>query len=57
MKVEIYDPAMCCSSGLCGPAIDPALVRVNDAMMARKRQGVEVGRYNLAQQMLGFTLI
>lgn len=50
MKVEIYDPAMCCSSGLCGPAIDPVLVRVNDAVMALKRQGVKVERYNLAQQ-------
>jgi len=50
MKVEIYDPAMCCSSGLCGPAIDPLLVRVNDAVMALKRQGIEVERYNLAQQ-------
>ena len=50
MKIEIYDPAMCCSSGLCGPAIDPALVKVNDAVMALKRQGVEVERFNLAQQ-------
>lgn len=50
MKVEIYDPAMCCSSGLCGPAIDPALVKVNDAILALKRQNVEVERYNLAQQ-------
>lgn len=50
MKVAIYDPAMCCSTGLCGPAIDPVLVRVNDAVMALKRQGVEVERYNLAQQ-------
>ncbi|HDH53272.1 MAG TPA: arsenic metallochaperone ArsD family protein, partial [Nitrospirae bacterium] len=29
MKVEIYDPAMCCSSGMCGPSIDPALVKIN----------------------------
>ncbi len=50
MKVEIYDPAMCCSSGLCGPAIDPTLVKVNDAIIALKKQGVEVERYNLAQQ-------
>ena len=50
MKVEIYDPAMCCSSGLCGPAIDPVLVKMNDAIIALKQQGVEVERYNLAQQ-------
>lgn len=54
MKVEIYDPAMCCSSGLCGPAIDPVLIRVNDAVMSLKRQGVAVERYNLAQQTKRF---
>lgn len=50
MKVEIYDPAMCCSSGLCGPALDPVLVKMNDAVLALKKQGVEVDRFNLAQQ-------
>jgi phage terminase large subunit-like protein len=54
MKIVIYDPAMCCSSGLCGPAIDPALVTVNDAIIALKKQGVEVVRFNLAQQPKNF---
>ncbi|MDA8087344.1 MAG: arsenite efflux transporter metallochaperone ArsD [Nitrospiraceae bacterium] len=50
MKIDIYDPPMCCSSGLCGPTLDPVLVKVNDALMALKRQGVQVERYNLVQQ-------
>ena len=50
MKIEIYDPPMCCSSGLCGPALDPVLVKVNDALMALKRQGVQIERYNPTQQ-------
>ena len=50
MKIEIYDPAMCCSSGLCGPSIDPVLVKMNDAVLALKKQDVEVVRFNLAQQ-------
>lgn len=50
MKIEIYDPAMCCSSGLCGPSLDPVLVKMNDAVLALKKQGVEVERFNLAQQ-------
>lgn len=54
MKVEIYDPPLCCSSGLCGPALDPVLVKMNDAVMALKKQGVEVERYNLAQQPQSF---
>lgn len=54
MKIEIYDPAMCCSSGLCGPAIDPVLIKVNDAIIALKRQNVEVERFNLSQQTKSF---
>ncbi|MBI4699453.1 MAG: arsenite efflux transporter metallochaperone ArsD [Nitrospirae bacterium] len=50
MKIEIYDPAMCCSSGMCGPSIDPVLVKMNEAALALKKQGVEVLRFNLAQQ-------
>ncbi len=50
MKIEIYDPAMCCSSGLCGPTLDPVLVRMNDAVLALRKQGVEIERFNLAQQ-------
>jgi len=50
MKIEIYDPAMCCSSGLCGPSMDPVLVKMNEAVLALKKQGVEVTRFNLAQQ-------
>jgi len=54
MKIEIYDPAMCCSSGLCGPSVDPALVKMNDAVLALKKQNVEVERFNLAQQPKAF---
>ena len=50
MKIEIYDPPMCCSSGVCGPSIDPGLVKMNDAVLALKKQGVEVERYNISQQ-------
>ena len=50
MKIEIYDPAMCCSSGLCGPSIDPVLVKMNEAVLALKKQGIEIERFNLAQQ-------
>ncbi len=50
MKIEIYDPAMCCSSGICGPAIDPALVKVNETVLSLQKQDITVTRYNLAQQ-------
>jgi hypothetical protein len=54
MKIEIYDPAMCCSSGLCGPSLDPVLVKMNEAVLALQKQGVEVTRFNLTQQPKNF---
>lgn len=54
-KVAIYDPALCCSTGLCGPVIDPVLIKVNDTVLALKKQGVEVERFNLSQQIKDFT--
>lgn len=53
-NVAIYDPALCCSTGLCGPVVNPVLVKVNDAVLALKKQGVEVERFNLAQQIKEF---
>lgn len=50
-RLEIYDPPMCCSSGLCGPVLDPTLVAVNDALLALTKQGVEVVRFNPVQQL------
>ncbi|AMV36362.1 arsenite efflux transporter metallochaperone ArsD [Planctomyces sp. SH-PL62] len=53
-KLAVYDPPMCCSTGVCGPAVDPTLPRVSADLDWLKRQGVEVERYNLAQQPQAF---
>ena len=50
MKIEIFDPAMCCPTGVCGPAVDPKLVRFAADLDWLASQGVDVSRYNLAQQ-------
>jgi len=48
MTVAIYEPAMCCPTGVCGPGIDPELLRVSAAVEAlNKCSGVEVRRFNL----------
>ncbi len=54
MKIEIYDPPMCCSTGVCGPSVDPTLVRFAADVDWLHRQGVEVQRYNLSQQPAAF---
>jgi len=49
-KIEIYDPPMCCPSGVCGPDVDPKLVQFAADLEWLKGKGVIVERYNLAQQ-------
>lgn len=51
LRIDIYDPPMCCSTGLCGPVLDPVLVAVNDALLAMTKQGVAIARYNPVQQL------
>ena len=46
-RVQIYDPPMCCPTGLCGPTIDPALLNINEAVIALKSEGILVERYQL----------
>lgn len=48
--IEVFDPAMCCSTGICGPSVDPALVRFAADLDWLAAQGVTVERFNLAQQ-------
>jgi AhpD family alkylhydroperoxidase len=48
--IEVFDPAMCCSTGVCGPSVDPALVRFAADLDWLSGQGVTVERFNLAQQ-------
>ncbi len=50
MKIQIFDPPMCCPTGVCGPSVDPELVRFAADLEWLSRQGVAVERYNLAQQ-------
>jgi len=47
-KVEIFDPAMCCSTGVCGPSVDPELTRVSSAVYSLEQKNFDVTRYNLA---------
>ena len=49
-KIEVFDPAMCCSTGVCGPKVDPSLARFASDLEALKRAGASVTRYNLSQQ-------
>ncbi|MGO9274088.1 MAG: arsenite efflux transporter metallochaperone ArsD [Terriglobia bacterium] len=53
-KVEVFDPPMCCSTGVCGPTVDPALARFTADLHWLANEGVQVERYNLSQQPQAF---
>ena len=52
--LEVFDPAMCCSSGVCGVDVDPALVQFAADLQWLTEQGVEVSRHNLGQEPQAF---
>jgi len=53
-KLQVYDPPMCCSTGVCGPNVDPILPRFTADLHWLANQGVAVERYNLAQYPQAF---
>jgi len=49
-KIEIFEEAMCCSTGLCGPSINPDLLRISVVLDTLKRKGVNISRHNLKDE-------
>lgn len=52
--LQIFDPAMCCSTGVCGPEVDTKLVQFAADLDWLKAQGVIVQRHNLSQNPAAF---
>lgn len=52
--IQIFDPAMCCSTGVCGVEVDQKLVDFAADVDWAKHNGAQIERYNLAQQPTAF---
>lgn len=52
--VEVYDPAMCCPTGLCGPGVDPALLQIARDLRWLEGHGVTVHRFGLTHEAQRF---
>ena len=52
--IQIFDPALCCSTGVCGVEVDQALVSFAADEDRAKQSGAQVERFNLAQQPHAF---
>ena len=53
-KIQIFDPALCCSSGVCGVEVDQQLVSFAADVNWANENGASIERFNLAQQPLVF---
>ncbi|MGE5386657.1 MAG: arsenite efflux transporter metallochaperone ArsD [Betaproteobacteria bacterium] len=53
-NLEVFDPAMCCSTGVCGVEVDPVLAQFAADLKWAEAQGVTVSRHNLSQEPQAF---
>ncbi len=52
--IQVFDPALCCSTGVCGVHVDQALVSFSADVAWAKQNGAQIERFNLAQQPMAF---
>ena len=48
-KLEIFEPPLCCPTGVCGPAPDPALAKLQESILRWKKAGIAVERMAINQ--------
>ncbi|TFD78265.1 arsenite efflux transporter metallochaperone ArsD [Cryobacterium fucosi] len=53
-NIRIFEPGLCCGTGICGVDVDQALVTVSADLDWTRSQGGQVTRFNLAQEPLAF---
>ena len=53
-SIQVFDPALCCSSGVCGTDVDQKLVDFSADVAWAKQNGAAIERFNLAQQPMVF---
>lgn len=52
--IQVFDPSLCCSSGVCGVDVDQQLVDFAANVDWAKQNGIHIERFNLAQQPMAF---
>lgn len=52
--IQVFDPALCCSTGVCGVDVDQQLVGFSADVDWARQNGANIERYNLAQQPMAF---
>lgn len=52
--IRVFEPALCCNTGVCGPDVDEALVRFTADLAFLQEQGADIARHNLANEPMVF---
>ena len=53
-KIRVWEPALCCNTGVCGPDVDESLVAFTADLAHLQGQGVDIARHNLANDPMAF---
>ena len=53
--IHIYEPALCCDTGVCGVDVDQSLVTVTADVRSLQELGADITRHNLASDPTAFT--
>lgn len=53
-EMQIFEPALCCDTGVCGASVDPELLRITTVIDRLKKNGVTVKRFNLNNAPMEF---
>ncbi|WP_075363686.1 arsenite efflux transporter metallochaperone ArsD [Desulfosporosinus metallidurans] len=53
-RMQIFETAMCCPTGLCGIGVDTELLRISTVLNSLKKNGIEVDRFNLTNAPMEF---
>lgn len=54
VDIEIFDPPMCCPTGMCGPTIDQTLLDVSEMIAKLQSNGYRVERYQMSSHPNAF---
>ncbi len=52
--MSIYEPAMCCETGICGVGVDPELLRISTVFNNLQKNGITAVRFNLSSAPQAF---
>lgn len=53
-KIIIFEPALCCPTGVCGPSVDTELLRITNAITKANMKAIQIERYNLKDHPMKF---